>query len=171
MGKSKLFAAAIIAVLLVGGWYWGSPFWTLRQMRDAAQSKDVDALASHVDFPALREDVKAELTASFMTEMGKDQGGLGGLGKAFGLAMADKMVDGMISPAGLRVMFAGADVADGPQKAGPKLGMDDVEIERSGLSEFRLKSTKTGDDKPVLVFHRDGLSWKLAGIDLPQKGQ
>jgi hypothetical protein len=171
MGKSKLVAAAIIALVLAGGWYWGSPLWTLKQMRDAAQAKDVDALASHVDFPALREDVKSELSASIMKEVGKDEGGLGGLGKMFGLAMVDKMVDGMISPAGLRVMFAGADVADGGQKSGLKLSMNDVSVERSGLSEFRFKSTKPGDDKPVLVFHRDGLSWKLAGIDLPQKAQ
>ncbi len=155
------------AVALTAGWAFGSPYWTLKQMRDAAQAKDTDALAAYVDFPALREDVKSELSAKVMADSAKEEGGLAGLSKMFGLAMVDKIVDGMISPTGLRVMFAGADVADGADQSPMQVSLGDVDIERTGLSEFKLHITKPGDEKAVLVFHRDGLGWKLAGLDLP----
>lgn len=165
----RLSQIALIAVplLLVGGWFWGSPYYTLNQMRDAAKAKDSEALASYVDFPALREDMKSELTAQVMAKSKKDESGFGKLGEMFAHAMVDKLIDGMVSPAGLRVMFAGADVADGPNQSPMQMSVDDIRVEHTGLSTFRLHSAKPNDEKAVLVFHREGLGWKLSGVDLP----
>lgn len=164
LAKIALLAAPL---LLAGGWYWGSPYWTLKQIRDAAQAGNSDALATHVDFPALRADMKAEMAAQVMAKSKQDDGGFGKLGEIFALAMVDKLIDGMISPAGLRVMFAGADTVDGSNSKPLQMNMDDVRIEHTGLSGFKLHRAKTGDEKAVLVFARDGLGWKLVGVDFP----
>src|SRR3954468_4894649 len=44
-------AAALAA--LAAGWYWGSPWWTLWRMREAARAGDVGTLASYVDFAGI----------------------------------------------------------------------------------------------------------------------
>jgi hypothetical protein len=197
MRISRLFLIAA-PLALVGGWYWASPYWTLRGMRDAVQAKDVDALAAYVDFPALRADVKPQISANMLAVMSKEMGSLGPLGKVFGPTMVDKLADGIvdsiISPTGLRLMFEGNAIADGAKQAPVPLDTSDADIvvtangpsplfsafpmqtgdaaiERIGLSEFKLRNTKPGHAPAVLIFHRDGLGWKLAGIDLRQRAR
>ena len=47
-GKWRIaaFAAALILVASGAAWYFGSPAWTLKGMKDAARSHDADALKS-----------------------------------------------------------------------------------------------------------------------------
>jgi hypothetical protein len=42
-------------------WMYFTPHLTVRSMRLAAARGDAEALAAHVDFPALRESVKSQL--------------------------------------------------------------------------------------------------------------
>lgn len=96
------------AVLLLGagaGWYFGSPAYTLSQMKAAAEANDSDTLVSYIDFPSLREDLKAEFMAHLMAENAKDTSGFGALGMELGSAMVGPMIDGMVTPAGVRAAF------------------------------------------------------------------
>jgi Protein of unknown function (DUF2939) len=160
---------AAIGLIVGGGWFYASPGWTLSAMRDAANAKDFAALSAHVDYPALREDMKSEFAAAMAAQGSKDGGALGGVGAAIGMAIANKMIDGLISPEGIRIMFAAAGAAGGKPPASLGGKGDDFTIERSGLSEFKVVQKGDGD-KPQMVFRRDGLSWKLSGIDLPRGG-
>ncbi|MEA3050377.1 MAG: hypothetical protein QOG84_2213 [Sphingomonadales bacterium] len=49
--------AALLA--LAAGWYFGSPWWTLWRMREAARAGDARTLASYVDLQKLDPDVAA----------------------------------------------------------------------------------------------------------------
>ena len=162
--------ASFTLIMVAAGWYFASPIWALKQMRNAANANDSEALSRYVDFPALREDLKSELSAAMIAKAKTDKSGMGALGMAFGMALADKMIDGLVSPAGVRVMFAAND-ANGTAKAPSAIraGGDDIQIERKGMSEFRV--FQQGDsNKGAMVFHRDGFSWKLVVIDLPPNG-
>ena len=55
-------AAAIALASLAAGWWFGSPWWTLRRMREAAAAGDAQALASYIDFPALRASTRERLS-------------------------------------------------------------------------------------------------------------
>jgi len=59
-GKWKIaaVAAALIVTALGALWYFESPIWTLKGMKDAAQSHDADALDAYIDYPALRESLR-----------------------------------------------------------------------------------------------------------------
>ncbi len=137
MRKSRIFAFAAALVLLAGsGWWFGSPWWTLWRMREAARAGDSDALAAYIDFPALRASTRARL------------GPLGGV-------LARPAVDALVSPAALRLALrsrsgGGGDGGDG-----------ELDLDRTGASEFRLR--RGGND---LVFRRHGLGWKLEEIAL-----
>jgi Protein of unknown function (DUF2939) len=51
--RSQVILIGLAVVALVATSY-ASPYWTLREMRNAIAEKDADAFSSHVDFPALR---------------------------------------------------------------------------------------------------------------------
>lgn len=160
--------AAIFAVAAVA-WYFGSPYYTLSQIKAAAQSNDPDRLSAHIDYPALREDLKSEFMAHMMAEARKDESGFGALGMALGSAMVGPMVDAMVSPAGVRAMLLSrqqrqtAEAGNAPT-ASVKVDENPL-IERRSFSEFAVKSKSDPDG--AMVFTRHGLGWKLSGVDLP----
>jgi hypothetical protein len=158
-----------IVIIAAVAWYFASPAYTLSRMKAAAESNDADAISTYIDYPSLREDMKADLMAQMMVEAEKDTSGFGGLGMAFGAAMIGPMIDGMVSPAGMKAAFAAnrAKPSSGPTAKVPKaLGMkEDPVIKRRGFSEFVVTSKKEPDSG--MVFKRHGLSWKLSGVELP----
>lgn len=166
----KIGKAAAIAVALViitgAGWYFGSPAWTLHQMRSAAEAKDADALSDHIDYPAMRESLKEQVRARLAAKMAAEESGLAALGGALALSMVDGLVDGMINPSSLRLMFSQTKQTEGADER-PALNASDLEIERHGFSEFRLVDPDA-ESGGALVFKRDGLSWKLAELRIPE---
>jgi len=157
--------AALIVIVCGGLWYFESPAWTLKGMRDAAQSRDADALDAYIDFPALRESLKTDLMARMMTEARKDKSGFGPLGMAFGSAVLGPMVDGLVSPAGIRAaLIANRQETTGAVSSALHVPKQPV-IVRRNFSEFVV--TTKGQPDSGLVFRRHGLSWKLSGVELP----
>ena len=109
-GTIALAAAGLFA-LLAAGWWFGSPWWTLWRMREAAAAGDSGTLASYIDFPALRASTRAQLR---------------------------------------------------PRRGDPNVA--DLEVIRTGASEFRLHRKGGTGDQGDLVFRRHGLGWKLAEV-------
>ena len=166
--KGKIAAIVVAALVIAFGasWYFLSPAWTLRNMKAAAEANDPDALNAYVDYPALREDMKAEIMARLMAEAQKDKTGFGGIGMALGSAMIGPMIDGMISPAGMRAALIAKRNQPPGAKTPPGLAVPDERvIMRRSFSEFLVASK----DQPNsgLVFKLHGMSWKLSGVDLP----
>ena len=169
MRKFNIIAAvALAAVLLLGaGWYMLSPGWTVKAMVDAAQSGDGDRFSSYVDYPALRADMKAELTQRLQAEGRRDTSPEARIGVAMGLAMMGPIVDRMVSPKAMQSALARISSETKTGGAGNKGGDKPAkpEIHRQGLSRFLLAGKGRADSG--LVFERRGLGWKLTGIDLP----
>jgi hypothetical protein len=148
---------ALLAVAAGAGWWFGSPWWTLSQIRQAAEARDLDRLMTFVDQDALREQAKSELRARLRSP------------DPFRLRAADLLVMGVIAeglsqgvttPEGLRKVFAGE------ERAPFGLRVEDLDVARDGFDQFRLVS-KTGPGVE-LVFRRHGLGWKLSGVLIPE---
>ena len=108
-GKGKIVIGASLLLLAAAatGWWWFSPYWTLRNMQSALAARDAEAFSRYVDFPSLRNDLKADMLAESAEEARKaKQEGTGDGLAVLGAAMAGPMIDGIISPGGLRVLFA-----------------------------------------------------------------
>lgn len=180
--RKWVLVTIVLALAAAGGWYLGSPAYTLSQMKAAAEANDSDRLVSYIDFPSLREDMKAEFMAHLMAESARDTSGFGALGVAFGSAMVGPMIDGMVTPAGVRAAFVANRNKEESQAAAPGsakapaerkaalggVGMKDKPvIRRRGFSEFIVTSKE--DPASGMVFRRHGLGWKLSGVDLPAK--
>jgi len=166
---SKKIMVAIAAVLvLCGAWYFGSPRWTLYQMRSAAEAKNADKLASYIDFPSLRDSLKKQMKAQLAAKTLEADDGFAALGALFAANMVDGLIDGMITPDSMRLMFDRAETADAGKQVQRPMGMDATQatFERTGFSAFRLH-TDGKKNGGALEFHREGLGWKLAAIQLP----
>jgi len=178
----KILIALGLLLLAAGGWYYGSPLWTLRAMKNAAVAKDSDALSRYVDYEALRIDLKGDMRRSMMAEMTKQPDNqFGAIGMAIAMSLIDPMIEAMVTPEGVEAMFVQQRVTDGnetssvgtsgvgptrrskPSLAGAAPG-EKPEIERVSIDEFRVRGK--GKDGG-LIFRRHGLGWKLSGVDGP----
>lgn len=169
MGRKAPIAAVagLVLIIAVGVWYFESPVWTLEAMKNAATADDPNALNSYIDYPALRQSLERELRAKLVSDAQKDNSGLSTLKVAIGAAMVRPVVDAIVTPEGmsaaLRARRTEQDV--GGDKPDSLIRLPDHPmIERRGLSEFIL----TASDHPGsgMIFVRNGLSWKLSGVEL-----
>ncbi|MES2988566.1 MAG: DUF2939 domain-containing protein [Pseudomonadota bacterium] len=159
--KRILIGLALLAVVLAGGWYWGSPWWTLQSMKNAAEARDTDALSRNVDYTSLRASIKKQLRERMESGV-RDAGVLGTL-VAGGLA--DRLVDVALTPEGIRVIFATAPLASEARPGGIRLKANDMTMRREGLSQFRMvrRDGKGG----ALIFRLKGATWMLSDVELP----
>jgi hypothetical protein len=182
---TKLLLAAALAAF--GAWLWFAPHLTVHAMRQAAERGDAEALASHVDFPALRDSVRAQLAARVSDHLGGGSG-WSRLGADFATTLAAPAIDAMISPEALAMLFAGRDLRDryaGPADAPPPTadateshgGIDTGQWRLSmGYDDLSTFSVKVANDgmgpaPSRLVFKRHRLLWwKLSAIELPPVG-
>lgn len=182
---TKLLLAAALAAF--GAWLWFAPHLTVHAMRQAAERGDAEALASHVDFPALRESVRAQLAARVSDRLGGGSG-WSRLGADFATTLAAPAIDAMVSPEALAMLFAGRDMHDryagspettsptadaGESHGGIDTGQWRLSMGYDDLSTFSVKIANDGMGPAPsrLVFKRHNLLWwKLSGVELPSAG-
>lgn len=157
--KKWLTILALLAVALGAGWYFGSPWWTLYQIKQAAEARDVRALGGFVDYPAVRADVKDQLKSRIgpgRVESARD------FGDFLTSTMAQGVTEAVVRPEGLTAVFAAGKLVKSPFA----MRAEEMEMRREGLDQFSLvqKDGKGG----ALVFRRYGLGWKLAGVRIPE---
>ena len=164
-GRRLWWVILILILLLAGGWYFGTPYWTLHQMREAVKHRDSAALAAYIDMPALRKNLSGQMRAKLDAEAHKEEG-FGALGAILGHAMLDPLLDRMISPDSLQAMLSGVSLTGGKAKS-TALQSKHNEISHDGLTTFRVHNPKRATGDGDLVFQWEGLGWKLVAIDLP----
>ena len=181
-----------VAIVVLGlafcVWMYFAPHLTVRSMRLAAERGDADALSAHIDFPALRESVKSQLAAAMDERIGgSDAAGVfGAMGAHLATAIADPMINAMLTPQALSLMFSGRGLAlDGLSLGGlttagirnPGASPGDsgylpqwqADMGYEDVSTFTVRLQPDDDAIPpsTLIFKRDKLLlWKLSGIEM-----
>jgi hypothetical protein len=146
-----MIVAALVLIALPPAWYWGSPWWTLWRMREAARSGDVVRLASYVDFARLAAGARANRKSalSSLVRMVRSDSPE----RREFLANAKRSL----------VRDSGPGFAD----LQPWLSevTDHAYVRHKGLSGFELRYRDASEnDGPVLTFRREGLGWRLVGV-------
>ena len=162
-----------LPALVAAAYVYFTPHLTLRSMKAAAEQRDATAFSQHVDFPAVRQSLKVELKARLATSTTNQSAiPFQALGGVFAEALLEQMVDTMIRPETLAVMFNGEGTPKGGAPAAQPGIAPDVEVDAGydGPNHFvitvRRRDSVEGPVKFVLA--RDGvLQWKLAAVDLP----
>ena len=58
-------------VLAVGAWFFYTPYWTVHQMRAAAEAENAVALSTYIDFPQVKQNLKSDWSRQFNDELTK----------------------------------------------------------------------------------------------------
>jgi hypothetical protein len=197
MKNSRRLVAAALAllVLLAGAGYWYlSPFLAVRQLQAAAQRGDAEDFNAHIDYPRLRESLKAQLTGLLVRKLGapKDGGNpLAALGDVIGSSLVNPLVDTMVRPetvmAALQNGRLGRGASEPVPPAPPAPGSAPADnaapepdkaprwiIERQGASRITAyavdpaRPDTPNSERLGLVFERSGFAaWKLTELRLP----
>jgi hypothetical protein len=163
MGRKRLVIFGAVLIALPAGWYFGSPWWTLWRMREAARAGDWKALASYVDL----ETMNAAAAAKARAYWGRS------------LAIVHPTSDGARQFIHfMRERLAHAE-AEAPVKLGqlrPWLSGIPTLVERTGrsgqrpyivhhgLGSFDVRYRGASEEYgPLLTFRREGLGWRLVG--------
>jgi hypothetical protein len=177
----KKTLATIAGVLVVGGAIasYASPYLTLREMRSAMLDQDADAFASNVDFPAVRESLRAQFATTMRDQLSSDENlkdnPFAGVGMMLGMSVANQLIDSIVTPTGVMRMMAHPGRASAAP-SGDAPAQEDAGTSRSADYAVRYRNWSTVtvegrrlDDEPIVfTFRRAGLwSWKLTGVTLP----
>lgn len=172
---SRKWLAAIAAfVALFGLAYIGSPFWAARQFKEAAISADVDRLDAAVDFPAVRESLKSQMTVALTAKMQNDpemrSNPFAGLGMMVMPALIGRMVDGFVTPEGMSAIMKRGRIERGG--AEPKINPNvDYDYDYRSLDRFAVTVNALNakaSEAPKFVFERRGLfSWRMIRLEIP----
>lgn len=172
--STKIKLSIAIIFVAFSTWFYFTPHLAVSGMKSAVEAKDAAKLSRYVNFPALKESLKADFNAKLASEVAKETDGnpVAFLGAALAAAFINPMIDALVTPESLAMMMKG----DKPQLATnteeAKSSDSDVDISMSYESFDRfvvtVKKKGTSEEPLGLVFNRDGIfSWKLSALRLP----
>ena len=100
-------AAVVVIVLAIGGYWWWSPVHVLHQMQAAGARGDAEGISEHVDYPALRENLRAQYAERMAHKIGEPKDNpLSALGNMIGMAFVNQLVDALVRPQALAAALA-----------------------------------------------------------------
>lgn len=175
MNNNKKIIATSVS-LLVGGWLFATPYIAASSMESAIESQDAEKISKYVDFPALKENIKASINEAVLEEAAK--AGKNDVASQMGAAMAaafiGPMVDAMISPQGLAMMVGSkSKPGEPPKKTASIKDNPDTKITQGykDFNTFGVDITDKPSNKTIsLIFKRSEIyQWKLSAAVFPKK--
>lgn len=179
----KWLALSLLAVVLLFGYLAAGPFLAYNAIREAVKAQDTAELAEHVDFPALRGNLRLQVDDYMVRKAGADAQSslLGAFAVRIASGIAGGAVDTMVTPAGIGALLEGRTIwhrvsgggitANTYEHAPPRDRMHDPSYGFESLSRFTATVESEDGDPLTLVLSRQGLVWKLTDIRLPLGGR
>jgi hypothetical protein len=178
-GKNGI-ARLLSFLLIVGGatYVYYTPYLTFESMRTAANNRDSATLSQYIDFPSLKESLRANVQEKMAKELGKgaDRNPLVLIGAALGTTLIGPTVDRLVTTENLAMMLNGERLTvqrvAGQLVFAPALpGSEATTLLRYvNFDTFEVTMHRSGSlqDTTVLTLHREDLiSWKLTAVKLP----
>lgn len=177
--KKWILPAVIAALVLLGAYVIGGPYLAIRGISQAIEQRDTGKLARHVDFGAVRVNIKAQLNDYVVRRAGTSvQSSLLGqvaLGVAGNLTGAG--VDTFVTPLGIAALLQGdslwkraiGDTVGGDTWAPPSPAkpLANTTGRYESLSRYTATTHLEDGREVVFVLSRQGLRWRLTNIVLP----
>jgi hypothetical protein len=179
-----LLGIVIVAAIVVVA-YIGSALYALSHLVAAVRAGDGAAIAAQTNFPRLSHSLSDQIVNAYLDRIGAtrrvsamERVLIGG----YGATVADALVTKMLTPdiltqalqtGRLPGLDANAPVSELP----PLPSLHDINILRLlgrlhlvNPVQIAIRTSKLSDpdNYAAVVLHREGLRWKLAGIDLPR---
>lgn len=107
--RSLIVVAIAVVVIAALGYMYASPYLALNTLKRAADARDADTVDQYVDFPALRESLKQQVTGVLTRRLDAHNNGnpLAALGAMIGVALIGPLVDAYATPDGVAALLNG----------------------------------------------------------------
>ena len=109
-GARPLVVALIVIAIIAGlGFGYASPYIALNNLKRAADARDAQTVNQYVDFPALRESLKQQVTGLLTRRLDSRGNGnpLAAIGAMIGVALIGPLVDAYATPDGVAALLNG----------------------------------------------------------------
>jgi hypothetical protein len=159
--------------IVIGVYFAFSPYLALRGLRSALHSGDSVALEDRVDFPRLRENLKAQLNVAMLKNLNSElsENPFGALAVGLASKLVEGMVDSFVTPAGIASLARGERPNTGSiaptSSSSTKEPFANARVTREALDRFSVWVPNDKGEEARFVFHRYGIRWKLTGIVIP----
>lgn len=177
MKKILTIAALLFAAL--AAYVAAGPYITLHQIKTGVAQRDAAKLSGHIDFPALRLNLKNQFAAKIMKKVPAQlqDTPLASWVVDLGSKLIDGMVDTYVTPDGLASMMEGRQPKLIPFDSGKprdpeqekRLLLKDARHSFDSPSQFSVWVTESKGGEIRFVLTRDGVAWKLSNIVFPVK--
>ncbi|MBP0589011.1 DUF2939 domain-containing protein [Paraburkholderia sp. LEh10] len=109
VGRPLLIALIVVVVVAVSGYAYASPYIALDRLKRAADSRDVATVNEYVDYPALRDSLKLQVTGLLTRRLDVQHNGnpLAAIGAMIGVALIGPLVDAYATPDGVAALLNG----------------------------------------------------------------
>jgi hypothetical protein len=107
--RAFLITIAVIAVIAALGYGYASPYVALDHLKRAADARDAETVNEYVDFPALRDSLKQQVTGLLARRLDAQHNGnpLAAIGAMIGVALIGPLVDAYATPDGVAALLNG----------------------------------------------------------------
>jgi hypothetical protein len=111
----------VIVVIAALGFFYASPYMALNTLKRAADARDVQTVNEYVDFPALRESLKQQVTGLLTRRLDVQGNGnpFAAIGAMIGVALIGPLVDAYATPDGVAALLNGMPPRGNPGERPP----------------------------------------------------
>ncbi|CAE6696660.1 hypothetical protein R69619_00515 [Paraburkholderia nemoris] len=111
----------VIVVIAALGFCYASPYMALNTLKRAADARDAQTVNEYVDFPALRESLKQQVTGLLTRRLDVQGNGnpLAAIGAMIGVALIGPLVDAYATPDGVAALLNGMPPRGNPGERPP----------------------------------------------------
>jgi hypothetical protein len=177
MTRTRLVVGGALLLAVAVGVFVLSPWWSLAGLARAAITADKQRLALYVDFPRVRENLRAQFNAQIAASMAEEMKNnpFAALGTLIGSAMVDKALEAFVTADGFARLMQEA-MRDKPADTEPTPSQAEVAqklYDKVGLEWLSLSTIKAfvldenGQTATTLLLERSGLTWRVVDIELP----
>jgi hypothetical protein len=164
-----LLLAAALALVLTLTYAVAGPYLALNGIRRLVAAGQIDQLWRFVDFDALRSNLRPQLQQKMIADVLRHTGDSHdpiSIGKASQL-LTQPVLDAMSSPRGLAMLLQGSSLARTTPPGTPNDPLRQAQTRFESTSLFTATVPNAEQQPVVFELRRQGLSWKLTGIRLP----
>ena len=191
----KLFGCSTIsAIVIVHSYAFVSPWLALRYFTQAFENQGTRKIEKLIDFLELREDIKVTAKAALIKSAAVELEGdpFAAMGIMMANAIVDPIIDQVISPAGLQLLFSAGEMSGGTDGLPENIdalardlvssgnggeisrGRDvarsvEVKAEYVGINEIEVQVSNEDIFNESVSFYmrREGLGgWKISGVKI-----
>ena len=162
--RTWMVGTAAVALLVGGALFVAAPYRSADKLGRALTSGDVERLEEVIDFPALRDDLKRQATASLAGDDDTSSAGL----RLAGAALANATIDALVQPE--MVAKLPTLPMDEAVRARMERALDRARVGYNGFSSFTIRVVLVDlADEPIRIrLGRTGVfTWKVQGVTLP----